>query len=46
MKIEKAIKLLLDIWIESKDNEMVKDPVAYSLYKVWKMAEGFEKEKK
>jgi len=32
--------------MEHKNNEMVRDPVAYALYKVWQMAEGFEEENK
>ena len=40
MTIEKAIRLLCREYEMAKNLEMVKNPVAYALYKVWKQADG------
>ena len=46
MTIEKAIKMLTDEYIKAKQNDYVRNPVAYALYKVWKKADESPKEKK
>ena len=46
MKIEKAVKLLLDTYAAAKQKEYVRDPVAYALYHVWQMADGERIQKK
>lgn len=38
--IEKAIRLLCREYEIAKNLEMVKNPVAYALYKVWKEADS------
>lgn len=38
--IEKATRLLCREYEIAKNLEMVKNPVAYALYKVWKKADG------
>lgn len=40
MKIEDALNLVQKEYEKSKELEFVKDPVAYSLYKVWKLADA------
>ena len=40
MRIEKALSLVKKEYEKSKDLEFVRDPVAYSLYKVWKLADA------
>ena len=42
MDIEKAIKLLKQEHESAKGLAFVRDPVAYALYRVWKMADGQE----
>ena len=45
MSIWKAVELLVELYYENKENGMIRDPVAYTLYQVWKMAEFGEKER-
>lgn len=40
MRIEDALNLVEKEYEKSKDLEFVRDPVAYSLYKVWKLADA------
>ena len=40
MRIEDALNLVQKEYEKSKDLEFVRDPVAYSLYKVWKLADA------
>lgn len=42
MDIEKAIKLLKQEHERAKGLVFVRDPVAYALYRVWRMADGQE----
>ncbi len=44
MTIEKAIRLLCREYEIAKNLEMVRNPVAYALYKVWKQADGERKD--
>lgn len=46
MTIEKAIKLLIDEYTKAKQNDYVRDPVAYALYQVWKKADEHPDTKK
>lgn len=39
MRIEEALDLVKKEYENSKNLEFVRDPVAYSLYKVWKLAD-------
>lgn len=45
MKIETAIKKLVNTYNEAKDNQAIRKPVAYSLYTVWRYADAYEKER-
>ena len=38
MKIETAVKRLQEEYEKAKSLEFVRDPVAYAIYQVWKMA--------
>ena len=40
--VEKAIKLLKEEYEKAKKLEWVHNPLAYALYKVWKMADKEE----
>ena len=40
MKIETAIKKLIEEHEKAKNNDWVRDPVAYALYHVWRMADS------
>lgn len=40
MTIEQAINLLKSEYEKAKDSPFVKSPVAYALYKVWKIADS------
>lgn len=40
MKIEQAINLLKSEYEKAKDLSFVKNPVAYALYRVWKIADS------
>lgn len=40
MTIDKAIKLLKSEYEKACRLEFVRNPLAYALYKVWKMADG------
>ena len=40
MTIERAIKLLIIEHERAKTLDFVKNPVAWALYKVWKIADG------
>ena len=42
MTLDKAIKLLEREYEKAKGLEVVYNPIAYALYKVWKMADGRE----
>lgn len=39
MTLDKAIKLLETEYEKAKELEWVKNPLAYALYKVWKMVD-------
>lgn len=39
MNIEQAINLLKSEYEKAKDLSFVKNPIAYALYKVWKIAD-------
>ena len=43
MKIETAIRRLMEYYQEAKNNELIRDKVAWSLYKTWLEAEGLLK---
>jgi hypothetical protein len=43
MRIEEAQRLVQKEYENSKNLEFVRDPVAYSLYKVWKLADADKK---
>lgn len=45
MKIEKAIKKLMEEYEKARNAEFVRDPVAYALYQVWKLADADDKPK-
>lgn len=40
MSIEDAIQLLRDKYEDNKDKKWVHNPVAYTLYEVWKIADS------
>lgn len=40
MSIEDAIELLRKKYDENKDKRWVRNPVAYTLYEVWKIADS------
>ena len=40
MSIEDAIELLRAKYSENKDKRWIKNPVAYTLYEVWKIADS------
>lgn len=40
MKIEEAITMLREKYAENEKNKWVKNPVAYTLYEVWKAADA------
>ena len=40
MSIEQAIELIRSKYEENKEHEGIKDPVAYTLYQVWKIADS------
>ena len=40
MSIEDAVKLLRDKYAENKEKRWVRNPVAYTLYEVWKIADS------
>ena len=40
MSIEDAIQLLRDKYEDNKDKKWVQNPVAYTLYEVWKIADS------
>ena len=39
MTLEKAIKMLTDEYDRAKVNPWVRNPLAYALYQVWKVAD-------
>jgi hypothetical protein len=43
MTLAKAINLLIDEYELAQNLEFVKNPIAYALYKVWKLADGERK---
>lgn len=45
MKLSKAIKLLVQEYEKAKKLEFVHNPIAYALYRVWKIADNEEKNK-
>lgn len=40
MSIEDAVKLLREKYAENKEKRWVRNPVAYTLYEVWKIADS------
>lgn len=46
MNLERAIKLLESEYERAKKNEFVRNPLAYALHKVWKVAHSADKEDK
>ena len=40
MTFEKAITKLLTEYLWAKDQKHIRNPIAYSLYQVWKQADG------
>lgn len=45
MTIEKAIHILLENYIQVKDNIGIRKPVSFALYCAWKYADKHEKER-
>ena len=39
MKIEKAIEVLMEKYNQAKDNPQIDDPVAWALYRAWRIAD-------
>ena len=40
LTIEQAIQLIRDKYEENKEHKWVRDPVAYTLYEVWKIVDS------
>ena len=40
MRLGKALQMIEEEYEKAKELEFVHDPVAYALYRVWKMADG------
>lgn len=43
MKLEKAIEVLKEKYEQVKENPQINDPVAWSLYRTWRIADGEKK---
>ncbi len=39
MKIGKAIEVLMEKYNQAKDNPQINDPVAWALYRTWRIAD-------
>ena len=43
MKLEKAIQILNDKYKQAKGNPKIDDPVAWALYRTWRIADNNKK---
>ena len=44
MTLERAIKLVRDTYANAKKLDHIRNPLAFALYNVWKIADGERKE--
>lgn len=45
MKLGTAIDKVIEMYKRAKDNPQIKDPVAWALYKTWRIADSENKRK-
>lgn len=45
MTLEKALKMVQDAYEEAKDLDIIYNPLAFALYKVWKLADADQPKK-